>query len=42
MASFTNMKETRKRKVDEEVQKFNERWIFDYFSLKIQIKDLCV
>ena len=42
MASFTNMKETRKRKVDEEVQKFNERWTFDYFSLKIQIKDLCV
>ena len=31
MASTANSKETRKRKVEEEMRKFNEKWTFKYF-----------
>ena len=34
MASSTNLKETRKRKVMEEMQKFNDKWTSEYFFIK--------
>ena len=34
MASFANSKETRKRKVEEEMEKLNEKWTSDYFSIE--------
>ena len=34
MASFENSKETRKRKVEEEMQKFNEKWTSAYFFIE--------
>ena len=34
MASFSNLKETRKKKVEEEMQKFNEKWNSEYFFIE--------
>ena len=34
MASSANLKETRKRKVEEETQKFNEKWTSKYFFIE--------
>ena len=34
MASSANSKETRKRKVEEEMQKFNKKWTSEYFFIK--------
>ena len=34
MASSANSKETRKRKVDEEMRKFNEKWTSEYFFIE--------
>ena len=34
MASSANSKETRKRKVEEEMQKFNEKWTSEYFFVE--------
>ena len=34
MASSTNLKETRKKKAEEEMQKFNEKWISEYFFIE--------
>ena len=33
MASSANSKETRKRKVEEEMRKFNEKWTSEYFFI---------
>ena len=42
MASFANLKETRKRKVEEEMQKFNEKWTYKYFFIeKAKSRSLC-
>ena len=34
MASSANSKETRMRKVEEEMQKFNEKWTSKYFFIE--------
>jgi len=34
MASLGNLKETRNRKVEEEMRKFQERWTFEYFLIE--------
>ena len=34
MASSVNLKETRKRKVEEEMRKFNEKWTCEYFFIE--------
>ena len=34
MASFANSKETRKRKVEEDMQKFNDKWNSEYFFIE--------
>ena len=34
MASSANSKTTRKRKVEEEMRKFNEKWTFEYFFIE--------
>ena len=34
MASSANLKETRKRKVEEEMRKFNEKWTSEYFFIE--------
>ena len=34
MASSANSKETRKRKIDDEMQKFNEKWTSEYFFIE--------
>ena len=34
MASFANSKETRKGKVEEEMQKFNEKWTSEYIFIE--------
>ena len=34
MASSANSKETRKRKVEEEMRKFNEKWTSEYFFIE--------
>ena len=43
MASSAKSKETRKRKVEEEMQKFNEKWTSEYFFIKnADSKPLCL
>ena len=34
MASSTNSKEKRNRKVEKEMQKFNEKWTSEYFFIE--------
>ena len=34
MANFANSKETKKRKVEEEMQKFNEKWTSENFFIE--------
>ena len=34
MASSTNSKETKKRKVEEKMRKFTEKWTFEYFFIE--------
>ena len=34
MANFANSKETRKRKIEEEMQNFNEKWTSEYFFIE--------
>ena len=34
MANFANSKEKRKKKVEEEMRKFNEKWTFEYFFIE--------
>ena len=38
MADFANSKETRNKKVEEEMRKFNEKWTFEYFLSKMQTR----
>ena len=40
MADSANSKETRNRKAEEEMRKFNEKWTFEYFF--IENTDPCV
>ena len=43
MASSANLKDTRKRKVEEEMQKFNEKWTSEYFfSQNADSRPLCL
>ena len=43
MASSANSKETRKRKLEEEMQKFNKKWTSEYFFIKnADSKPLCL
>ena len=39
---MANSKETSKRKVEEEMRKFNEKWTSEYFISKMQTVDPCV
>ena len=34
MASFANLKKTRKRKVEEEMRKFNKKWTSEYYFIE--------
>ena len=34
MANFANSKETRKREVEEEMRKFNDKWTSEYFFIE--------
>ena len=42
VASSANSKETRKRKVEEEIRKFNKKWTSEYFFIKKKQVDPCV
>ena len=43
MASSVNSKETRKKKLEKEMQKFNEKWTFEYFFIEnADSRSLCL